>query len=230
MNAFVIKLIAVVTMVIDHVGLFFFPGVIELRMIGRISFPLFAWLIANGAEHSRNTTVYLKRLGILAVVSQVPYYFANHLIGIDPTLLNVVFTLALGLVAIMGTKRYADTASRAVIIGGAALAAQFINADYGAVGVLSIVAFSLLKDHPWRLIAAQTAIFFAPAVATIVSVLWTGNADGFYAPIGWLAVFALPIILMYDGTRGPKAQYLFYVFYPLQYVVIYSVYVLVFLR
>ncbi|OHA84004.1 MAG: hypothetical protein A2408_03880 [Candidatus Yonathbacteria bacterium RIFOXYC1_FULL_52_10] len=221
MSTFAIKLIAVVTMVIDHVGLFFFPGVTELRMIGRISFPLFAWLIANGAEHSKNTTLYLKRLAILALVSQIPFFFANNLIGVDPMLLNVVFTLALGLAAIMGTKRYDDTPTRAVIIGAFAFVAQMINSDYGALGVLSIVAFSLFAKYPKRLIAAQMLIFFFPAIAIITEFFMVGAREGLYLPIGWMAIFALPIILAYNNREGIKARNFFYIFYPLQYVVLY---------
>lgn len=221
MNAFTIKLIAVVTMVIDHVGLFFFPGVIEMRMIGRISFPLFAWLIANGAEHSKNTSGYLKRLALLAVVAQVPFYFANDLIGIDPTLLNVVFTLALGLAAIIGTKRYEDMLMRMVVIAAAAVVAQLINADYGALGVLSIVSFSLFAAHPKRLILAQTAIFFFPVLAMGVEFALTGARENLYVPIGWMAIFALPIILAYNKREGIKMRNFFYVFYPLQYAALY---------
>lgn len=221
MNAFIIKMIAVITMVIDHVGLFFFPGVIEMRMIGRISFPLFAWLIANGAQYSKNTTRYLKRLFLLAVIAQVPFYFANNLIGIDPTLLNVVFTLTLGLVAIMGIKQYRDTLSRLAIIGAAAAIAQFINADYGALGVFSIVSFFLFAEHPKRLIVAQAAIFFFPVLALGVEFVLTGARENLYVPIGWMAVFALPIILAYNKREGIRARNFFYIFYPLQYAALY---------
>src|SRR5882724_7582394 len=99
MTAFTIKIIAIITMIIDHIGLFFFPTVPELRLIGRLSFPLFAWLIANGAYHTHNIRLYLKRLVICAIVSQVPFIMVNKHLDSDIWLLNVVFTLSIGLVA-----------------------------------------------------------------------------------------------------------------------------------
>src|SRR5258706_7044420 len=100
LTVFDIKIIAIITMIIDHVGEFFFPQFFLLRVVGRLSFPLFAWLIANGAHHTKNINVYLKRLFIFAVISQIPLSVANF--QLDPRLwyLNVLFTLFLGLFAL----------------------------------------------------------------------------------------------------------------------------------
>src|SRR5205085_4973530 len=97
MTTFQIKLIAIIAMVIDHIGLFFFPHILLLRIIGRLAFPLFAWLIANGAHHSKNPTKYLTRLFLFALLAQIPFILINRLI--DPSFweLNVLFTLFLGL-------------------------------------------------------------------------------------------------------------------------------------
>src|SRR3989344_960795 len=100
MTAFHIKLIAIITMVIDHVGLYFFPDLLILRIIGRLSFPLFAWLIANGVHYSHNAKAYLTRIFLFALLSQLPYLLVNR--QIDPRFagLNIFFTLFLGLCAI----------------------------------------------------------------------------------------------------------------------------------
>src|SRR5207244_4281126 len=99
-----IKILAIICMIIDHVGLFFFPEYTLFRIVGRIAFPLFAWLIANGAHFTRNIRAYLTRLFALAVISQLPFTLANQQIGAPLLYLNVVFTLSLGLLAIWGMR------------------------------------------------------------------------------------------------------------------------------
>jgi hypothetical protein len=70
LNNFHIKLLAAIFMVIDHVGVVFFPNVLAFRMVGRLSFPLFAWLLTQGEQHTRNIERYLLRLVVLGIVSQ----------------------------------------------------------------------------------------------------------------------------------------------------------------
>ena len=72
-NASVLKWIAVITMLIDHVGVVFFPEYSIIRWIGRISFPLFAFLICEGYRHTSNIWKYFLRLGIFAIISEIPY-------------------------------------------------------------------------------------------------------------------------------------------------------------
>src|SRR3989344_3632203 len=94
-----LKLIACATMLIDHVGALFFPGVLLWRLVGRLSFPLFAFLIAEGAEQSSDARKYLFRLLALAVVSELPYRLFIHATGFAGQRLNIFFTLSAGLVA-----------------------------------------------------------------------------------------------------------------------------------
>ena len=93
MTVFHLKIIAILTMTIDHVGFFFFPDIEVLRIIGRLSFPLFAWLIANGAYHTKNMHAYLVRLFIFALISQVPFSLAFRLISPLDTGLNILSLL-----------------------------------------------------------------------------------------------------------------------------------------
>src|SRR5258705_144389 len=129
MNAFQIKVIAIVAMIIDHMGLFFFPQYFIFRIIGRLAFPLFAWLIANGAYHTHNIGKYLQRLYLFALISQIPFLFANRLIDPHFSDLNVLCTLFFGLLAIAFIRRtriWAYWFLITIFFGGMA---QFLQTD-----------------------------------------------------------------------------------------------------
>src|SRR5579872_1334795 len=141
MNTFQLKTIAIITMFIDHMGLFLFPQYFLFRIIGRLAFPLFAWLIANGAHHTHNIGKYLQRLYLFALISQIPFFLANH--GIDPHFLglNVLCTLFFGLLAIYFIQCTNNRVYWVVITVVFASIAQFLETDYGGFGVASIVLF-----------------------------------------------------------------------------------------
>jgi ATP-binding cassette subfamily B protein len=73
-----LKLIAMLSMVFDHVGDAFFPGVMWLRMVGRIAMPVFAFCIAEGYAHTRDRKKYLLRMGLFALVSEIPFDLCFH--------------------------------------------------------------------------------------------------------------------------------------------------------
>ncbi|MFN2363319.1 MAG: TraX family protein, partial [Halarsenatibacteraceae bacterium] len=76
MSSFQIKMVAITTMLIDHIGSIIFPEYIILRVIGRLAFPLFAFLITEGYRHTSNINRYLVRLSIFALISQYPFWLA----------------------------------------------------------------------------------------------------------------------------------------------------------
>jgi hypothetical protein len=216
MNAFHIKVLAIVTMFIDHIGLFFFPESFLLRTIGRLSFPMFAWLIANGALHTKNINKYFVRLVIFAFLSQIPYMLANRLIDPTSTALNIFFTLSIGLGAIILIRKTSLQIHWVLISLMSAVLAFALNTDYGGFGVLSIIAFYLFFKNKSILILTQGIIY----VLMSVYFLSIGNSLGMIQFIGLLA---LVFITVYNNKSGPKWRYLFYAVYPLHYVVIYFV-------
>lgn len=224
MTTFHIKLIAIATMVIDHVGLFFFPQFIILRIIGRIAFPLFAWLIANGAIHTRDIRQYGLRLFVLAVVSQIPFALANTYYGGPLFYLNVVFTLVAGLLAIYAIRTLENRFMQALAVFGAAMLANLIHADYGAAGVLSIVAFYLFFHRKWLMVISQTLILGVfPALVGYLEVALPAPLSFFYISsyVEAYGLLALGFIALYNGQIGIRANALFYYFYPIQYALIY---------
>jgi len=218
MNAFAIKMIAIVTMIIDHVGVFLFPQVLIFRTIGRLSFPLFAWLIANGAKHTKDINLYLKRLFIFSLISQAPYFFALKAAGVASPGGNVLVTLFLGLLAIKVINEDRHNAVKVAVFVLCALAAQLIKSDYGVVGVLSIVSFYLFFDDLKRLVLTQCAIY----IWVWYSLIALGQVDlNIITLMQPISVLSLIFVVFYNKKPGPKAKYLFYVFYPLQFLVFY---------
>ena len=96
MSSFVLKIIAVITMFIDHLGYTIFGKFSYLNYIGRISFPVFAFQISEGYIHTKNLKKYFLRLFLFAVISQIPFMLFHSIIS-DTFYLNIFFTLLLGL-------------------------------------------------------------------------------------------------------------------------------------
>jgi TraX protein len=222
MTTFQIKLIAGLTMIIDHVGLFFFPNIYLLRIIGRISFPLFAWLIANGAYHTKNINLYLKRILILALITQPIFLLLKGQVDIAWGL-NPVFGLFLGLLAIKLIKKTKDKAIWLVITFICSFLAFVLRVDYGAYGVISIVLFYLFFNNFKYLLISQITIF------AIRTVFWwiLLSPDNFtqivyttklIQPFGLLSLI---FIGLYNKNKGKSLKYFFYIFYPVQYLLIY---------
>lgn len=128
-------------MIVDHVGVLFFSEELTFRIIGRLSFPLFAWLIANGAKHTKDMKSYLKRLFLFAVISQIPYQLAFGTVRGGYAGLNIGFTLLLGMLSIglVDSKNSMGLKITGVLV--LSTLAQLLGGDYGAAGVLSILFF-----------------------------------------------------------------------------------------
>ena len=135
MSSFQIKLLAIIFMIFDHVGLFLFQDVYAFRLIGRLSFPLFAWMLANGFVHTRNQKAYLKRLLLFAVVSQLPYSLAFGELQVQQGGLNIFFTLSFGLLSLVYIKAYRYKAIPIIFLF--AFLAEKLKFDYtnGSYGI-----------------------------------------------------------------------------------------------
>lgn len=223
MNTFEIKIIAITAMIIDHIGLFFFPHLIIFRAIGRLAFPLFAWLIANGARHTQNINKYLFRLFFFACIAQLPFYYANEQIAGNQMSLNVLFTLFLGLSAIKVITLTSNKILHITSIVICLVIANLLHTDYGAAGVLSIVAFYVWYKKPTVMIVSQCLILgILPWISFLLESFYHIPLTTYYIDnaLEPLALFALFFILKYTGEQGLQAKYLFYYIYPLQYVII----------
>lgn len=223
MTLFDIKIIALLTMVVDHLGVFVFPDNIYLRLVGRLSFPLFAWAIANGAYHTKNVYKYLLRLGLLGIISQVPYLLLFRAYGNKDPGLNILFTLSLGLVGIILIKKTSNYFVQIFIISLLLLFALLINTDYGIFGVLCVIFFYVYYNNRLKLAISYfilVTIFYL--LPLFVNKLF-GNIFGitYINLIELFSTLSLLIIFSYNEKIGYKLKYLFYVFYPVHLTIFY---------
>ena len=206
-----LKIIAVVSMVVDHCAYYLMDSNTMayevMRCFGRIAFPVFAFLVAEGFAHTRNRMRYFLSLLLFAAVSEVPWYLLN---GADGTH-NVMFTLALGVTALAAFERLRG--HRALVIAAillATLSAEVSGLDYGWRGIVVILIFHLFKSKKYYQSARLLQLAFAfPFMLH-------------YGIIG--ALLACSVILLYDGTRGiirgKVAKYGFYAIYPMHLIII----------
>ncbi|MBD8838122.1 conjugal transfer protein TraX [Paenibacillus sp. MYb63] len=128
--------IAMITMLIDHIGAVFFPHIIELRIIGRIAFPIYAFAVYIGYKHTRDVQKYIWRLFWIAIISQVPFMAAfNHYS------LNVVWTLWSALLVLFVIDKMPSKLLRIPIVIGAGLFMEISQMDYGMYGLLLVLLF-----------------------------------------------------------------------------------------
>lgn len=138
------QIIAMLSMLIDHIGIIFFPGNISWRIIGRAAFPIYAYFIVQGYFRTRDAGRYLKRLVILAVISQVPF-----MLGLSTLKINVIGTLAVCLAVLISADRYPRWTVG--FIAAAALALEALPFDYGYYAIALIGIYRYLDRKYWTL-------------------------------------------------------------------------------
>ena len=210
-DGFYLKLIAVVTMIIDHVGLALFPSDSIFRIIGRIAFPIYCFLIVEGFFYTKNVGKYIGRLTIFAFISELPFDMVANNAWIDITSQNVFFTLLIGLLTIYFINRQFNEMKKSIILIIGMVVSIVLMTDYTCYGVALIYVFYLLRDR------RGTACLLMALMSVVM-----GPAQGF------AALSTIPI-MQYSGRKGPKfadtsiVKYGFYVVYPLHLLVIFMI-------
>ena len=226
LNKLTLQIIAMVTMLIDHIGMILLTDRLFLRVIGRLAFPIFAFFVAEGCEKTRDLPRYIRRMALFAVLTEIPFDFAHGALWL-PEKQNVLWTFLIAMLCIYVLKkiRSRQGATVGVVLSLLTVAAGFalgelLQAEYGGFGVLSVLVFWGCRDQTWRHsgeLFGQGAIYFR---TTAIHLLKTGEA---VMPIQGLAVFALPLLWLYDGEQGPHSkgiQYACYAFYPVHLLIL----------
>ena len=231
-----IKIIAIIAMTIDHIAWVAFPGYphawlpVILHMIGRIACPIMCYFIAEGYHHSQNIGKYTQRLFVFALVSHFAYIFfsANYVdwksfipfyYGQLLNQTSVMWPLAWGLVML----RVADSAKlgekmKPILIIGICLIT--FPSDWSCIASLCILAFgtnrgNLKKQMLWM-------VFYV----SLYAIVYFFAMDKVYGLLQMTVVLSIPVIMKYNGKRGPSAKmnavmkYAFYIYYPLHLLIL----------
>ena len=229
LSANVLKIIALVTMTIDHIGVIFFPGQIGWRIVGRLAFPLFAFFIAEGTKHTRNKLRYFLMIFCLGVVCEV---FSRLFSGLPECNILLTFSVSIGIIYALdwlknsAEQRKTNSTVLASIVFVLALGLAFVTShilpqyiswfggfDYGFFGIL-VPVFVSLFDNKWlKLVCFATSLVLMVLLRTP------------YWAVQWFCLVAVVLVLFYNGKRGKvNIKYLFYAYYPLHLAVLYGIF------
>ncbi len=218
-----LKIIALISMTVDHIGLYFFPHYMIFRYIGRIAFPVFAYMIAEGCKYTKNRKKYLITVAIVGFICQVVYSIATRSLYQN---IFITFLLSISLIYIFDNAKkkrskasyfYAFLSMGAVfficeILPGLIPETGF-QIDYGFIGVLLPVLVYNMKTKTQKLLITAGMLF----VLTITLGKWQ-----------LFNLLSLPLLYFYNGKRGKRnLKYLFYIYYPVHLAVIFVVNIII---
>lgn len=212
-----LKLIAVVTMTIDHIGMILLPQHFFLRLIGRLAMPIYAYFIAEGCHYTRSLPKYLSSIALTALLCQVVAFLAGSLYQC----ILVTFTMSVGLIALIKQARKTKRFYWWLLLVAAIVAVWFITeklpgllpgtdfeVDYGFWGVLFPVILWLVPKKPLKLLAA----------VGVLLLIYEANVLYFWA------LGAVLLLALYNGQRGTaKLKWLFYGYYPVHLAVLHLI-------
>lgn len=211
LSSFQLKMIAIVSMVIDHVGMVMFPEEVAFRVIGRMAFPIYCFLIVEGFYHTSNVKKYIARLAIFALISEIPFNILVSGTIFNIEYQNVFFTLVIGLFTIYGINNTMNQMLKSLILVTGVMVAIALMTDYSFYGIILIYVFFNMREK--RLLAC----IFMAVMSFVVS------------PIQGAATLAVIPIMLYNGEKGPRFmdkkmwKYMFYAFYPIHMMLLYVI-------
>lgn len=206
----ILKLIACVTMLFDHVGSALFPEALWMRVIGRIAFPIYCFLLVEGVHHTRHPARYGIRLAICMLLAEVPFDLALPG-GLTWEYQNVMLTLLLAYLMLQGMKRIRPLWGKVLLIVPFAVVAELLRTDYGALGIGMVAVFMLTRENPHRVAIQAFCLCLMPLLR-----------EGIFT-VEPLCIMALLPIEFYSGrklTHSRWVQWGFYLFYPVHLAII----------
>lgn len=215
-TSFVLKIMAVVSMFLDHLSYAIYGQFSWLNYIGRLAFPIFAFQLTEGYLHTKNLKKYFLRLGIFAIISQIPYYFfINTFTNIFT--LNIFFTLFAGLLAITIFDKFKNKYLGFLFVALIALISEILHFDYGYFGILIIFIFYIFKQNKLQLFIA---FLFAVCLKYTIALVQNNFYYAYYI-LALSTAFSIVPILLYNKKQGKNLKYFFYIFYPAHLIILY---------
>lgn len=224
LNANILKLIAIFTMLIDHIGAVIVAGYFSfvedvteisriyevLRIVGRTAFPLFCFFAAEGFLYTKSRLKYIIRVLIFAFISEPAFDFAFSNTIFDSSQQNVMFTIALALIGLyfydIISSKFEGTVSNITAIFPIivmSFSAYLLNTDYSYAGVIAIACMYLFRSNK----------ILGFCIGVIILALSFRGIEIF-------AIFAVIPVLLYNGKKGLNMKYFFYLFYPIHLIAI----------
>lgn len=229
LSANMLKLVAAITMLIDHTGAILFPQILWLRIVGRLAFPIYAFMIAQGCKYTRNGLRYLLGMFTLGVICQVAYSTTDAF-GRLNILLTFSVSIALSLLLhklkqSLYLREWTSAGFIGVSFAAAVVAAYYVNEkmvfDYGFWGCMTpvVAGIFLQKEQApqvWKVLDKN----WISVVMLAIPLLQLANS--YY--LQEYALLALLPLLLYSGQRGKRSlKYGFYLFYPLHLALLYGI-------
>jgi len=215
-----LKLIACVTMLLDHIGAVVMPS-LGLRVIGRLAFPIYCFLLAEGAYYTRSRKEYGLRLLIGLLLSEIPFdflFFGEWTFAHQ----SVMVTLLLGFLYAVSMNHLPVMGYRILLIFPFAMAAELLNCDYGGWGVAMIAMFVITRESHYKWLFR----FFCLAMLSLMIGGVAITAGPVRIPIQMFSLAALVPIWLYDGRKITKNIWIrrgFYLFYPVHLALLYLI-------
>lgn len=224
-NSFVLHLLAMALMLCDHLWASLVPIDI-LTWLGRIAFPLFAFMIVQGYSHTKSLKKYLLRLLLCALITEIPFNLFCSGQWFYPIHQNVLWTFLLSLLCIhaiekvRGRGKWWLTILVAIAVGTGGYLLGFVAmTDYYGYGVLTVIGLYLFRGRRWYCLLGQTAVLWWINCGMMggLTVPVTVAGQTVEIPQQGMAMLAMIPIMLYNGKQGPHnrwIQYAFYLFYP----------------
>ncbi len=226
-----IKLLACLTMTVDHVGVVLFPQLFTLRLIGRTAMPLFAFFIGEGCFYTKDRKKYFLRLFVLALICQAVNIAESFITGSgNGFYLNILFTFSFSILlcgSFLEMKKAPGVKTGMIFFGILAvlfslclffensltLTGTKITLDYGFPGIVLPLFAAVSMDRKKKLIIYSLGL-----------VAFSVLCYGAFTPSFFWALLSLPFLFAYNGDAGKKKlKYFFYLFYPLHLAAIYAI-------
>lgn len=210
-----LKIIAAVTMLLDHMGLLLFPDALWMRIVGRLAFPIYAYMIAEGCKYTRNRTRYFGLIAILATLYQIVYYLFDGSLYFS---ILVAFSLSIlaiyALDAVKSDPRPVSFWLLWLTLLGIWVLNRLFTIDYGFWGCMAPVFCALPTKTDYDRKSIRLILL---TVTLLLLSLDMGN-------IQYYSLLAVPVLFLYSGKRGKwNMKYFFYIFYPVHLVVLQAI-------
>lgn len=230
-DAFHLKIIAIVTMLINHIGqgfkiyefshfLYFFT-----ESIGKLTFPIMAYLLVEGFYYTKNLKKYMLRMGLFWIISIYPFHLLHAqgttFIPIEITN-NIFFTLLIGLVMLSLVKNKKNKVIQIIVVTICSLLT--ILSDWNLIGIFMIYGFYVIKDKNKKIILPCVYTTIVSFLIMFLGAIFSPQSAMWYLPITTLGILlVIPFLLNYNEKRGLSNTFIkwgFYLFYPLHMIVL----------